>query len=51
MTLAAVPYARIGYEVVVDFSIGPWTIESWLPHMKDVPVHFVGPLSQRRHLC
>jgi chloramphenicol 3-O-phosphotransferase len=41
MTLAAMPYARAGYEVIVDFSIGPWTIDWWLPHMKDIPVYYV----------
>jgi len=43
MTAAAVPYAVAGYEVIVDFSIPPWFLETArkIAKVRDVPLDFV----------
>jgi predicted kinase len=41
MMLAALPYARGGYQVVVDFSIGPWSLDLFRAWLKDTPFHYV----------
>jgi chloramphenicol 3-O-phosphotransferase len=43
MTAAALPYALFGYEVIVDFSIPPWFLETGLRVLKsrDVPLDYV----------
>jgi hypothetical protein len=40
MMLAAIPYARGGYETIVDFSIGPWFLGLFKPWMKDIHVDY-----------
>jgi hypothetical protein len=40
MMLAAIPYARGGFETIVDFSIGPWFLGSFKPWIKDVHVDY-----------
>jgi AAA domain len=41
MILAAVPYARGGFETVVDFTTGPWFLPFFKPFVKDIPFDFV----------
>ena len=43
MTAAAVPYALAGYDVILDFSIPPWFLETArrVAKVKDVPLDFV----------
>jgi predicted kinase len=43
MTAAAVPYAMAGYEVVLDFSIPPWFLDTVrkIAKVRDVPLDFV----------
>jgi len=43
MTAAAVPYALYGYEVILDFSIPPWFLETALKvlKVKEVLLHYV----------
>ena len=43
MTTAALPYALYGYEVIVDFSIPPWFLETAQKVVKarDVPLDYV----------
>lgn len=40
MMLAAIPYARGGFETIVDFSIGPWFLGLFKPWMKDIQVDY-----------
>jgi len=43
MTAAALPYAVAGYEVIIDFSIPPWFLDTVrkIAKVRDVPVDFV----------
>ena len=43
MTAASVPYALAGYEVILDFSIPPWFIDTArkVAAVRDVPVDYV----------
>jgi adenylate kinase family enzyme len=42
MTTAALTYALYGYEVVLDFSIPPWFLDTARKVVKDrVPIHYV----------
>jgi len=41
MTAAAVPLAKEGYQVVVDFSIPPEFVDTARKIVKDLPLHFV----------
>jgi len=41
MMLAALPYARGGYEVIVDFSIGPWFLDLFQDYLKETPLEYV----------
>ncbi|MGD0628010.1 MAG: AAA family ATPase [Terracidiphilus sp.] len=43
MTAAAVPYAMAGYEVILDFSIPPWFLDTVrkIAKVRDVPLDFV----------
>lgn len=43
MTAAAVPYALYGYEVILDFSIPPWFLDTALriAGTRDVPLDYV----------
>jgi chloramphenicol 3-O-phosphotransferase len=43
MTAASVPYALAGYEVILDFSIPPWFLDTArrVAKVKDVPLDFV----------
>lgn len=43
MTAAALPYALYGYEVILDFSIPPWFLETAqrVVKAKDVPLDYV----------
>ena len=43
MTAAALPYALFGYEVIVDFSIPPWFLDTArkVVKSKDVPLDYV----------
>ena len=43
MTAAAVPYAMAGYEVILDFSIPPWFLDTVrrIAKVREVPVDFV----------
>jgi hypothetical protein len=41
MTAAAIPLARSGYEVVLDFSIPPQFLETARKILKDVPMNYV----------
>ena len=43
MALAAMPYARSGYNVVIDFSIPPWYLETIkkILFVRSIPVHYV----------
>jgi len=43
MTAAAVPYAMAGYEVILDFSIPPWFLDTArkIAKVRDVPLDFV----------
>lgn len=41
MMLAALPYARGGYRVIVDFSIGPWSLELFQGWLRDTPFSYV----------
>ncbi len=43
MTTAALPYALYGYEVILDFSIPPWFLETAqrVAKAKDVPLDYV----------
>jgi hypothetical protein len=40
MMLAANPYARGGFETIVDFSIGPWFLGLFKPWIKDIRVDY-----------
>jgi gluconate kinase len=43
MTAAALPYALAGYEVVLDFSIPPWFLDTArrIVQIKDVPLDYI----------
>lgn len=41
MTAAALPFARTGYEVVIDFSIPPEFLDTARKILKDVPLDYV----------
>lgn len=41
MVSAARPFARDGYETIVDFSIGPWFLPAVLPYLKTLPANLV----------
>jgi AAA domain len=41
MILAAIPYARGGFETIVDFTTGPWFLPFFKPLVKDIPFDFV----------
>lgn len=41
MMLAAVPYARAGYDTLVDFTIGPWFLGLFKEYIKEIPFEFV----------
>ena len=41
MILAAIPYARGGFETIVDFTTGPWLLPAFKPLVKDIPFDFV----------
>lgn len=41
MTAAAVPFARSGFQVLIDFSIPPTYVETARKILKDVPFDFV----------
>lgn len=41
MMLAALPYARGGFETIVDFTIGPWFLGLFKAWIKDTPVEYV----------
>jgi adenylate kinase family enzyme len=41
MMLAALPYARGGYEVIVDFTIGPWFLGLFQAYLKETPLDYV----------
>jgi len=41
MTAAAVPWAKEGYQVIVDFSIPPAFVDTARKIVKDIPLHFV----------
>jgi adenylate kinase family enzyme len=43
MTVAAVPYATAGYEVILDFSMPPWFLDTAerLAKIKEVPLDYV----------
>jgi hypothetical protein len=41
MMLAALPYARGGFETIVDFSVGPWFLGSFQSYIKDTPFDYV----------
>jgi len=41
MLLAALPYARGGFRVIVDFSIGPWSLGWFRERFRDICVHYV----------
>ncbi|HEX4168295.1 MAG TPA: AAA family ATPase, partial [Bryobacteraceae bacterium] len=41
MTAAAMPFARSGYEVIVDFSIPPQFLETARKILKEVPLNYI----------
>jgi predicted kinase len=43
MTAAAIPYAMAGYEVILDFSIPPWFLDTVrkIAKVREVPLDFV----------
>ena len=41
MTAAAIPFARSGYDVVLDFSIPPFFLETARKILKEVPLEYV----------
>jgi chloramphenicol 3-O-phosphotransferase len=41
MTAAALPFARSGYDVIIDFSIPPEFLKSAAAILKDIPLDFV----------
>ena len=41
MTAAAVPFARSGFQVLIDFSVPPTFVDTARKILKDVPVDFV----------
>lgn len=41
MTAAAIPFARSGYEVILDFSIPPQFLETARKILKDVPLNYI----------
>ncbi len=41
MTAAALPFARSGYEVILDFSIPPQFLETARKILKDVPLNYI----------
>jgi chloramphenicol 3-O-phosphotransferase len=41
MMAATRPFTRNGYEVIVDFSIGPWFLPGVRPYLRDAPLDFV----------
>jgi hypothetical protein len=41
MMLAALPYAKGGYQTIVDFSIGPWHLELFRAWIKDTSFKYV----------
>ncbi len=41
MTAAAVPFARSGYEVILDFSIPPQFLETARKILKEVPLNYI----------
>lgn len=41
MTAAAIPFARCGYEVILDFSIPPEFLETARKILKEVPLNYI----------
>jgi AAA domain len=41
MMLAALPYAKGGYQTIVDFSVGPWHLGLFRAWIKDTPFKYV----------
>ena len=43
MVAAAIPYAMAGYQVIVDFSVPPWFLETArkIVQKREIPLHFV----------
>jgi DNA polymerase III delta prime subunit len=41
MMLSALPYARAGYETIVDFTIGPWFLGLFKDYIKEIPFEYV----------
>ena len=41
MTAAALPFARSGYQVILDFSVPPQFLETMGKILKDVPLHYI----------
>lgn len=41
MMLSALPYARAGYETIVDFTIGPWFLGLFKDYIKEIPFELV----------
>ena len=41
MMLSALPYARAGYETIVDFTIGPWFLGLFKEYIKEIPFEYV----------
>lgn len=41
MMLSALPYARAGYDTLVDFTIGPWFLGLFKEYIKEIPFEFV----------
>jgi energy-coupling factor transporter ATP-binding protein EcfA2 len=41
MMLAAIPYARGGYRVFTDFTVGPWAFAGFRPWLKDTPFSYI----------
>ena len=39
--LSALPYARAGYETIVDFTIGPWLLGLFKEYIKEIPFEYV----------
>ena len=43
MTVAAIPFARAGYEVIIDFSVPPWFLNTAkaIAKVREVPLDYV----------
>ena len=51
MTAAAVPFARSGFDVLLDFSIPPEFLTTARKILKEIPLDYIVLVAERRCMC